>query len=143
MKMSCCANRTFTTFTNGCRASLTGTKTVTTPLIPTFPATFTITLMNPSACSALNVVIVDPLPAGLFDPAVPLVISPAGTVDGNTVVVNLGTIAPGATIVTTITGTVALSALLFPLTGVTNTAFVAGSNVCSILTLSTSITIPI
>lgn len=132
--VTCCP--TFSPFSNGCRASLRTIKEITSSIIPLLPIIFQITITNTSKCPALNVILVDPLPPGILVPG-SIVISPSGTLNNDVVVVNIGTIAAGATVVVTITAT--LSDLV--LGPVTNTAFVAGSNVCSVLTPSATFSI--
>lgn len=106
-----------------CVATLTGTKTVTpNPPVTGQSAMFTITVTNPSTCPANNVVLTDILTPTLFVPGT-IVVSPAGTVVGNTVTVNLGTLNPGASVTVTISGIVLLGG------AVTNTATVTASNI--------------
>lgn len=140
--MSCCTKTSgcCNIFSNGCKAKLTGTKTILgLPALPGSPITYLITINNISTCNALNVVLIDVLPENVFVPG-SLIISPQGTVDGNVVTVNIGTIPAKSPFAVTITGT--LNVLLPPLfPAFTNTAFVAGSNVCNTLTLQTSFTI--
>ena len=107
--------------------TLTGTKTVSpaTP-VPGAAAIFTITVNNPSACSVSGVVLTDILQTNLFVPGT-IVVSPAGTIVGNTVTVNLGTINPGGSVIVTISGTVSPS-----FTGaVTNTATITACGLSS------------
>lgn len=108
-----------------CTATLTGTKTLSpNPARPDSAATFIITVTNPSNCPANNVVLTDTLPTGLFTSGT-VVVSPAGTIIGNTITVNLGTINPGQSVIVTISGTVPTS-----FTGTaTNTATITASNI--------------
>lgn len=114
-----------------CVPVLTGTKTVSpNPVVAGQSATFTITINNTSNCPAFNVLLTDVLPANLFVPGT-IVVSPSGTIVGNTVTVNLGTLSCNSSVVVTISGTVATS-FVGP---VTNTATVTASNLSAPLSI--------